>query len=362
MSMYNELSSLRHTEEKEENFFIRFFKYFVPWKGDGLSEIFRKLVFIASIVVFCYSMSDLSEYLSGNAKTNQLIDEMQEIKPTVNSSDDAQSITHEGGSQNNGNTDAPPAGSEENYSTEIGESWNSLLEINEDVVGWITIETMKDSSGELYIDYPIVQGENNDYYLNRDIKKNYSSSGGTIFLDYASNVVPGQRTDNITIFGHNMKAGTFFGRLDEYKSGVEFLKNNPLITFNTLYSTYDEKYIIVGCFLANVEEDQDNGTVFRYVGYRNFDSKHPFETWKAEMEKRSWYSSSIPMDESDKYITLSTCSADIDNMRWVIVARKLRSGENVDELVATYEERDDADIYFPQRWIYSWGNKKVYRN
>lgn len=363
MSMYNELSSLKSSDKKEENFFIRFFKYFVPWKGDGLSEIFRKLVFIASVAVFCVSLGDLSEYLNGNAKTNELINEMQEIKPSVNSSGDANSITHEGNNQND-TTDGPPSGNEEeSYSTEIGESWAPLLEINKDVVGWISIETMKDVNGELYIDYPVVKGEDNDYYLNRDIKRNYSSSGGTIFMDYASSIVPGQRTDNVTIFGHNMKAGTFFGRLDEYKSGVQYLKDNPLITFNTLYSSRDEKYIIVYCFLANTRPDQDDGKeVFKYVGYRNFDSKHPFDTWVEEVKKRSWYDSSIPIDKNDEFITLSTCSSDVGDMRWVIVARKLRPNENVDELVATYVERDDEDIYFPRRWIRSWGNKKVYRN
>ncbi len=363
MSMYNELSSIKSSDKKEENFFIRFFKYFVPWKGDGISEIFRKLVFVASVAVFCMSVGDLSEYLNGNAKTNELIDEMQGMKPVVNtnSSSDANSFNH--GGSNGGSTDGPPSGNgSEQVSTEIGENWSPLLEINEDVIGWISIETLKDANGELYVDYPIVRGEDNNYYLYRDIKNNYSSSGGTIFMDYASEIIPGQRTDNITIFGHNMKAGTFFGRLDEYKSGVEFLRNNPLITFNTLYSQNEEKYVILYCFLANVDGSDDNGTVFKYIGYRNFNDKHPFSTWKEEIQKRSWYDSSIPFDENDDYITLSTCSSDISDMRWVIVARKLRENENVDELTKTYVERQDEEIYFPQRWIRSWGNKKVYRN
>lgn len=364
MSMMNELSCLKQQGRKkpEENFFVRFLKYFLPWKGDGFSEVLRKLVFAVSVAVFCLSLGELSEYLNGNAKTEELINEMQSIKPAVQDyqTDDgnAQSVEHSDG---NYQTDAPQA-SDGQYSAEIGESWKPLLEINEDVIGWISIDTMKGPDGEMYIDYPVVKGDDNDYYLERDIKGRYSGSGGTIFMDYASSVVPGSRTDNITIFGHNMKAGTFFGRLDEYKSGVEFLRENPVITFNTLYSKGEEKYIIVYCSIFNIYENQDNGNLFKYIGYRDFDAQHSFDTWKEEHSKRSWYSSGIDVNEDDEFITLSTCSSDIGDMRWVIVARKLRPGEDIDALAATYQERADEDIYFPQRWIRSWGNKKVYRN
>lgn len=363
MSMSNELKNLKAESAREkENFFIRFFKYFLPWKGDDFSEIIRKLVFAASIVVFCFSLSDLSEYLNGNAKTNELIEEMQSMKPAINQSGDAQSVEHAGGVSGDGTYAPGDNGNIPDQPAVIGENWKALLDINEDVVGWISIDTFRDPDGQMYIDYPVVKGKDNDYYLSRDIKNNYSGSGGTIFMDYASSIVPGERTDNVTIFGHNMKAGTFFGRLSQYKSGVDFLKANPLITFNTLYSTSEEKYIIVYCSMFNVLEEQDNGIVFRYVGYRDFTDEHSFETWKEEVSKRSWYSSDIDINEDDDFLTLSTCSSDISNMRWVIVARKVRPDDDIDALVQTYKERDDSEVYFPQRWIRSWGNKKVHRN
>ncbi len=373
MSMMNELAGLKNENGKrKENFFVRFVKYFIPWKGDGFSEVVRKIVFAASIVVFCISISDLSDYLNGNAKTNELIEEMQTLKPVIQSSSNAgssgnaQSVEHPSGGDDSQSGEVPPQGGDsvefENTNTEVGDSWKPLLEVNKDVRGWLSIDTFKDSNGEIIINYPVVQGPDNDYYLTRDIKKNYSGSGGTIFMDYASTIVPGVRTDNITIFGHNMLAGTFFARLEAYKGGVDFLKANPLITFNTVYSATDEKYIILYCGLFNIYEDQDNGNVFKYVGYRDFDEDHPFEKWKEEMSKRSWYSSDIDVKEDDQFITLSTCSGDIGDMRWVIVARKLRPDEDVDALVQTYKEKADADVYFPQRWIYAWGHRKVYRH
>ena len=370
MSMMNELAGLKNENGKrKENFFVRFIKYFIPWKGDGFSEVLRKLVFAASIVVFCISVSDLSDYLNGNAKTNELIEEMQTLKPTIssgsNTGDNAQSVVHPSGDESQSGEVPPQGGNSvefENTNTEVGDSWKPLLEVNKDVRGWLSIDTFKDSNGEIIINYPVVQGPDNDYYLTRDIKKNYSGSGGTIYMDYASTIVPGVRTDNITIFGHNMLAGTFFARLEEYKSGVDFLKANPLITFNTVYSAADEKYIILYCGLFNIYEKQDNGNVFKYVGYRDFDEDHPFDKWKEEMSKRSWYSSDIDVKEDDQFITLSTCSGDIGDMRWVVVARKLRPNEDVDALVQTYRDRPNEEIYFPQRCIYAWGIKRVYRH
>ena len=61
MSMANEIYNL--TPKDESNFFIRFFKYFVPWKGDDRQEIIRKLIFVFSIVVFCISVGQLEAFL-----------------------------------------------------------------------------------------------------------------------------------------------------------------------------------------------------------------------------------------------------------------------------------------------------------
>ena len=162
MSMMNELAGLKNENGKrKENFFIRFVKYFIPWKGDGFSEVLRKLVFAASIVVFCISISDLSDYLNGNAKTNELIEEMQTLKPTIsgssNTGDNAQSVDHPSGGDDSQSGEVPPQGGNsvefENANAEVGESWKPLLDVNKDVRGWLSIDTFKDSNGEMIINY-----------------------------------------------------------------------------------------------------------------------------------------------------------------------------------------------------------------
>ena len=80
---------------------------------------------------------------------------------------------------------------------------------NEDIVGWIK---MNDE-----IDYPFVQAEDNDYYLRRDLNRNYLQSG-TVFLDWRCNSDMSSFPN--VIFGHNMKTKTKFGTLTRDRKSV----------------------------------------------------------------------------------------------------------------------------------------------
>lgn len=117
------------------------------------------------------------------------------------------------------------------------------------------------------------------------------------------------------------------------------LKKYPIIEFNTIYDT-NEEYVIFSCFVAAVNESQDNGHLFDYWRYRNFDDQdYKFETWIDNVEKSSWYSCDIQCDPDDDYITLSTCSNEVANMRWVIVAKKLDKDDDKEAILASYKEK-----------------------
>lgn len=360
MSMTNELSALNaNKDRRNENFFKRVFKYFLPWKGDGIGEIFRKFVFIGSIVVFCFSVGELMTYINGDKETLKTIKQMQDVKPTVyeNNADNATSVEHE--DKDNPNYNPPQA--QQNQEVKVDESWKELLALNNDIIGWISVDSMKNDAGDLYIDYAVMQGDDNDFYLKHNELKKYSQSG-SLFADYRYPVTAMSSPDNVIIYGHNMNlAGTYFSHLAEYQKNVEFLRSNPLITFNTLYSSSKEQWVIISCFVSNAEASQDPESSFNYIMYQNFDETYPFETWKAEILKRSWYSSDIDFNENDKFLTLSTCCNAVNNTRLVIVARKVRVNDDVDALIKTYKERNDADIYFPRCWTKVWGNRKVYK-
>lgn len=363
MSMKNELNGLSRGEK--ENFFVRVLKYFVPWKGDGFGEIMRKIVFVGSIVIFCMSVQAVMDYYEVDAKELERSDEIAQLAPDF--SDTQADVDYQAPESDTGDGEMPAAAEPE--VTTPSAQWNSLLEQNSDTIGWIKIPTYVDEEGEAYINYPVMwteeqfetyDGTNEDFYLHHNFDRNWTESG-TLYVDKRCYVKSStNHSDNIVIYGHHMKyLGNMFTRLAEYKSGVEFLKQNPVISFDTLY-TQNQQYIIIGCYISNIEEEQDNGTLFDYWRYRDFDEEHTFESFISEINKRSWYNSDIECSEDDEYITLSTCSneAGQSKLRWVITARKVRATDDIDALVESY--RDNENIYFPQNWIDAKGNQKVY--
>jgi sortase B len=91
------------------------------------------------------------------------------------------------------------------YKPQLGDA-SVLQELSEDAIAWLTIDNTK-------IDYPIMQGQTNETYLNKDPYGNYSLAG-SIFLDSRNNKY--FRDDYSLIYGHHMEYGVMFGSLDEF--------------------------------------------------------------------------------------------------------------------------------------------------
>ncbi len=353
MSMANETLNL--TPKDNSNFFVRVLKYFIPWKGDGKNEVIRKFIFIFSIVVFCFSLGQLKAFLQTDEEEKSYVQKMQaELSPTFESEDDSNTVSPE--------DESPDAQSKERKV----QSWaKKLVKRNSDSVGWIRISDWTDSSGNLFIDYPVLQYVSDDprvgnnYYLKKNIDKEYYESG-SIYADCMVPIDEKGQADNITIYGHHMRSlGTAFTHLAEYKQGVDFLKKHPVIEFNTIYES-NQKYVIIGCYIANTEESQDNGKIFDYWRYRNFDEDHTFESFIENVRKYSWYSSDVECDEDDDYISLQICSNEVKDIRWVITAKKMDADDNLDLIIDSYKEKADEDVYFPKCWRDIWGNEKQY--
>ena len=336
----------------DSNFFIRFFKYFIPWKGDRVGEIFRKIVFIGSIVLFATSLNDLTSFLETDKETIEYAEQIQALEPDF---DDEISY---GTTTGEDLTGAAPT-----KEKRVVQDWaKSLVKRTDEAVGWIKIPGFVDSNGKEYINFPVVQHEDNDYYLTHNIDGDPYESG-SIYADYVIPIDEEGQPNDIVIYGHHMrKLGTSFTHLAEYKESVKLLKKCPIIEFNTIYETGQE-YIIIGCFIGAKDESQDNNHLFDYWRYRNFNNTdRTFSKWLKNVEKASWYSCDVQCDPDDDYITLSTCSneAGDSELRWVMVAKKLDSDDDKDAIIASYKEKKDKDIYFPQLWIDTWGNQKKY--
>ena len=350
--------SSRIAEENEPNSFVRFIKYFIPWKGDKSSEVVRKIIFFASVAVFAVSVDQLSGQLKkGGIKGGSEVQDVVQYEPK---SDD--NVKYEVVS---GNADIDISDAAATKKPREVQQWakdKELLERNPDVVGWIRIPGFKDYYDEEMIDFPVLRGKDNDDYLYKDLDRNYYESG-SIFADAWCKIDEDGQSDNCTIFGHHMGVvGTNFTHLSEYEQGADFVREYPIIEFNSVYETGCQ-YAIVSCFMVNTEPEDDDGNTFEYIGYRDFnDEDYRFEDWYNEITKRSWYSSDIKCTEDDKYITLSTCSKLVEEgVRWVIVAKKLTPDDDIEAIKASYKDKDNSDIYFPEIWKDIYGNETVYK-
>ena len=116
----------------------------------------------------------------------------------------------------------------------------ALYRDNRDLVGWLRMEGI--------LDLPVVY-KDNKYYLMHDFYKN-KSAAGTLFLD--ENHPFRENAQNLLLHGHNMKDGTMFGRLVQYETNLQFLKNNPFIQYSTLWNSirWPRRSPLKSCFEA----------------------------------------------------------------------------------------------------------------
>ena len=167
---------------------------------------------------------------------------------------------------------------------------------NEDYRGWIKVENTN-------IDYPILQGNDNQYYLDKDINKEYLASG-SIFMNYLNN---GFNDENTVLFGHNMRNGTMFGQLKKYKEKDFFYGNNDIDI--ELSNGDNLKYKVFSVYITNAEDN--------YIKTK-FDNRDEYKEFLERIKNKSIYKSEIDLNEDDKIITLSSCSYEFDDARIVV--------------------------------------------
>ena len=182
-----------------------------------------------------------------------------------------------------------------NFPEGMNPAYAALYAANQEMVGWLKIPNMK------YIDFPIVQGKDNDKYLKLDYYGRTTSYGNP-FLDFRNNIKELDR--NTIIFGHHMRSGDqVFSELTDYLT-IDGFKRNPVIEYNTLYADYQWKVYAV--FLTNSKAEHDNGYIFNYI-FTNLSSDDKFKEYISEIDQRKLYSTGVDIRPDDKILTLSTC-------------------------------------------------------
>ena len=183
----------------------------------------------------------------------------------------------------------------------------SLQQENSDVVGFLEIENTN-------ISYPVVQGNDNEYYMTHNYKKE-KSKNGAIFLDkdYDWNIP----SNNYLIYGHNLNNGTMFQELLKY-ANESYYKEHPTISFTTA----DEEgvYDIISIFRSKVYYTSDN--VFKYYFFINPKTKEEYNDYIKNIKEISLYNIEQTSDYGTQLITLSTCSYHVKDGRFVIVGAK----------------------------------------
>ena len=203
-------------------------------------------------------------------------------------------------------SDAPAADGEETNSAKFA----ALRDQNSDFIGWISIEDTK-------LDFPVMYAPNNkDFYLRHDFNKEYSVYG-VPYLDEKTTLGANDQSENLVIYGHNMKTGTIFGCLTGYKE-AGYYQQHPYVQFDTVYG--DGTYEVFAAFSIDVAAD----TSFVYNQYVDMDEE-TYDTYVEEVISRSDVDTGIRPVYGEQLLTLSTCEYSSDNGRYVVVGRRVDS-------------------------------------
>lgn len=290
-------------------------KEILPWKGDTVFEMIRKIVFIIAVMIFIGAGVMLASTL---IQSNRAVKDLEQIKEVVTTTAKT-TIDSEG----NVITVAPTEEEEQQHNIDIMSYYKG---ISDKVVGFIELEGC-----DIY--QPVVQDPEdttNTYYLTHTYYDE-QNKGGAIFMDYRCTVSEDYVSPNLVLYGHNQEDGTMFGNLKNYKQDLEFYAANPTVTLRTEYET--GIYLIYAYFVTNALEKQDsNGEVFHYHDYiEALNDEATFDWYMGEVQSRNQIISPVKAEFGDKLLVLSTCSNEFSNSRFVVFARKLRDGESVSD-------------------------------
>lgn len=243
-----------------------------------MKNIILRALIVVFAAVFVFSGYNVIKILTENKKADNLYTGLQSeyTSPVVPDAKD---------------------GKEENP-LPISVDFTALKDRNSDIVGWLILP-------DTVLNYPVVQAANNDKYLRRDLEGK-KLTAGTLFADYRCQTVG--EDANYIIYGHNMRNGSMFKTVTDYKS-QEFFDANPVIYYLT-----DEKNFKIEPVAGLVVPD--NNEIYKL----NLDNEQMVE-YINNSKGKSTFNSKASFTEQDCFITLSTCSKEYKNARFVLIGK-----------------------------------------
>ena len=289
-----------------------------PNKDDSKFDKIRKILMWVCVCVFIGSITYLVDFGAQNKKSQENISSLQDQMAQ------AEKDTEDG--------NTPPV-TIDGYPADYLPKFQSFYEQNSDIRGWLKIDGTN-------VNFPVVQTSDNDYYHRLGFDKEYDYYG-TPYIDYECDVKT--PSTNIIIYGHNIRNdGQMFNDLTKYKQ-LSFYKEHPLVTFDSVYRT--GTYKIFGAFITNNTASHDNGKTFDYNHFVNAETEEEFNAFVDEVKRRSIFDTTVDVKFGDELLTLSTCTYEFKDARFVVVGRRVREGE--DTTVDTTQAVINDDAYYP---------------
>lgn len=313
--------------EKKKPWYKRLCCALFPCKGDRLGEVVRKLIFLIALIALIGSGAYIANYYINGYFQRQQLGEVQSLYKVVAENDE---VGEDG----------------------IYKKFDALLAMNSDTIGWMSIDgTNIDNPVFHNTDKGDTEQEKNNYYVNHNMYRE-NNMYGALFLDTGATFSRDAVSQNQVIYGHNMNDGTMFNNLRKYRE-LAFTKEHMVIEYDTLYNLGE--YKIFAVMVTNTESRHDNGFIFNYR-IPDFSTQSEFLRWIENCKARSIYNTPVDVQPYDEILTLSTCIYDFDNARLVVMARKVRDGE--DPTVDPSAVVLNPSPLYPQVWYDKKGGSK----
>lgn len=262
------------------------------------------LILAAACGVFLYAASQLWAFFSANRENERqqqiLIDQAVSVLPPKEETKAREETQPEG-------TVFPDDTEETELFTEsapIYVDFEVLQAQNPEIIGWIYCEGTR-------INYPIVRGEDNQYYLNRMHTGEYNPNG-SIFMDFRN--LPDFTDFNNLIYGHNMRDGAMFGTLRNYRDQA-YYDAHPVMWLLTPDKAF--RVDLIAGFVTPSDSDT----------YEIYSFAEDFHAGMAEAIAQSTFDpGDVDIEAIEHAVTLSTCTYEFATARYVVIGSLVEVG------------------------------------
>lgn len=240
-------------------------------KDKKRSNIIRRIILLISVAVFIFAAYNLINIFLAYHKADVIYNDIE------------QNVLDE-----DSHTNVIIGDEEEEVEVPFKYNHQALLNINSDGLGYIYIPSIG-------CRLPMVQGNDNDYYLTHTFDKQ-SSANGCLFED--SRINSGLSSNHVIIYGHNMRNGAMFGKLKSYENS-SFYNGSGNNVFYIYTGNVIKQYKIFSCYISEAVSD-----TYTF----NFPSLASMQSYAADMKAKSLYDTGVDISSASQVVTLSTCT------------------------------------------------------